>query len=65
MVALVNVAGMLAAYVHITGFWKAKPEVPFLTSFNEGIRKSNDLRRLLVWLGSGWVLMGLVVFVWN
>ena len=65
MLALVNVAGILAAYIHITGFWKAKAEVPFVTGFNEGIRKSNDLRRLLVSLGIGWALTGVVGFFWK
>lgn len=51
-------AATAGAYSHITGFWKAKAEVPFVTGFNEGIRKSNDLRRLLVSLGVGWVLTG-------
>ena len=56
---------MAAAYAHITGFWKAKAEVPFVTGFNEGIRKSNDLRQLLVSLGVGWALTGAVGLMWG
>ena len=65
ILALVNVAVTAAAYVHITGFWKVKAEVPFVTGFNEGIRKSNDLRRLLVSLGIGWALTGVVGSFWQ
>lgn len=65
LLELVNVAATAAAYMHITGFWKAKAEVPFVGGFNEGIRKSNDLRRLLVWLGVGWAFTGTVGFLWG
>lgn len=62
---LVNVATTVAAYTHITNFWKLKAQVPFVTGFNEGIRKSNDLRRLLVALGAGWALTGAVGLLWG
>ena len=65
VLALANVAAITAAYMHLTGFWKAKAEVPFLTGFNEGIRKSNDLRRLFVSLALGWAFAGLVEFFWG
>lgn len=65
MLALVNVAAIAAAYMHLTGFWKAKAEVPFVTGFNEGIRKSNDLRRLLVSLGAAWAVTGVVESLWR
>lgn len=65
LLELVNVAATAAAYMHITGFWKAKAEVPFVGGFNEGIRKSNDLRRLLVWLGVGWAFTGAVGVLWG
>ena len=65
ILALANVVFTTAAYVHITGFWKAKAEVPFVTGFNEGIRKSNDLRRLLVSLGIGWALIGIIESFWQ
>ncbi|KAF6232641.1 hypothetical protein HO173_009080 [Letharia columbiana] len=64
IVALANIATTAAAYMHITGFWKAKAQVPFVTGFNEGIRKSNDLRRLLVSLGVGWTFTGAVGYLW-
>lgn len=63
ILAVFNVAATGAAYLHITGFWKAKAEVPFVTGFNEGIRKSNDLRRLFVSLGIGWAFTGMVGFL--
>ncbi|CAF9943744.1 MAG: hypothetical protein ALECFALPRED_001186 [Alectoria fallacina] len=65
VLAMANVAATAGAYSHITGFWKAKAEVPFVTGFNEGIRKSNDLRRLLVSLGGGWAVTGVVGSAWG
>ncbi len=59
VVATANVVATVAAYSHITGFWRSKPEVPFVTGFNEGIRKSNDLRSLLIFLAVGWAFTGL------
>ena len=34
-----------------------------MTGFNEGIRKSNDLRRLLIYLSIGWALAGVAAFL--
>ncbi|MCJ1460649.1 hypothetical protein MMC28_011031, partial [Mycoblastus sanguinarius] len=54
LLSIFNVAASAAAYMYISGFWKAKAEVPFIArEYNEAIRKSNDLRRLLVALGIG------------
>lgn len=61
--ALINMVATAAAYAHITGFWKAKPEVPFVAGFNEGIRKSNEMRRLLVALSTGWAFVGLLEYL--
>lgn len=63
-VPTLNVITTTLAYTHLTGFWKLKPEVPFVTGFNEGIRKSNDIRRLLVAMAVSWGVTGAVgVFV--
>ncbi len=62
--AFVNVVVETASYLYITGFWKAKAEIPFIAKeYNEGIRKSNDLRRLLVALGVGWGFTGAVGYL--
>ncbi|KAL2039516.1 hypothetical protein N7G274_007788 [Stereocaulon virgatum] len=61
----INVATTTAAYMHITNFWRLKAQVPFVTGFNEGIRKSNDLRRILVVMGVGWAFTGAVGVLWG
>ncbi len=65
VISFSNVAATAAAYMHLTGFWKAKAQVPFVTGFNEGIRKSNDLRQLLVSLGVAWAFTGLLGALWG
>ena len=59
VVPLFNVAVLAGAFVHNRGFWKAKAEVPFVEGINEGIRRSKDVRDLMVILGIGWGVMGL------
>lgn len=34
--------------------------VPFVEGFNEGIRKSGDIRDLLVVIGGGWAVVGVL-----
>lgn len=58
LLAVSNIAVTAAAYLHITGFWRLKPMVPFVEGFNEGIRKTNEIRQLLVILGMGWAVFG-------
>lgn len=55
---LINVLAIAAAFMHNRSFWKAKAMVPFVEGFNEGIRKSGEIRDLLVALGAGWVVVG-------
>lgn len=59
-VPLLNVTAVTGAYMHNRGFWAEKAEVPFVEGFNEGIRKSKDVRNLLVVLGVGWGVMGII-----
>ena len=60
VLSIANVVSTGLTYVHITGFWRLKPEVSFVTGFNEGIRKSNDLRLLFVLLGMAWAFTDLI-----
>ena len=60
LLAITNVINSVAAYVHVTGFWKLKLEVPFVVKLNKGIRKSNEIRSLLIFLAAGWAITGLM-----
>lgn len=63
LLALVNVAAETFTSLYISGYWKAKAQVPFMTEYNEAIRKSNDLRRLLIALSAGWAFTGAVGYL--
>ena len=63
VLALVNVAAETCASVYISGYWKAKAQVPFMTEYNEAIRRSNDLRRLLIALTAAWAFTGAVGYL--
>ena len=63
LVAVVNVVAGTFASMYISGYWKAKAQVPFMTEYNEAIRKSNDLRRLLIALSAGWAFTGAVGYL--
>lgn len=63
VLALVNVAAELSVSRYISGYWKAKAQIPFMTEYNEAIRKSNDLRRLLIMLSAGWAFTGAVGYL--
>lgn len=63
MWAIANVIVEVFASIYIRGYWKAKAEIPFMTEYNEAIRKSNDLRRLLSALGVGWAITGAVGYL--
>lgn len=63
MLALVNVAAEISTSMYISGYWKAKAQVPFMTEYNEAIRRSNDLRRLLIALSAGWAFTGAVGYL--
>lgn len=58
--ALVNMVAEIAASKYISGYWKAKAEIPFMTEYNDAIRRSNDLRRLLIALSAAWAFPGVV-----
>ena len=60
-----NAVAITAAFLHNRGFWKAKAKVPFVGGFNEGIQKSKEIRELLLWLSVGWVLIGVVGWMWG
>lgn len=63
LLALVNAIVDVSVSMYIRGYWKAKAEIPFLTEYNEAIRKSNDLRRLLIALSAGWAIIGAVGYL--
>ncbi|CAF9921034.1 MAG: hypothetical protein ALECFALPRED_001693 [Alectoria fallacina] len=63
LVAVVNVVAGTFASMYISGYWKAKAQVPFMTEYNEATRKSNDLRRLLIALSAGWAFTGAVGYL--
>ncbi|KAF6231665.1 hypothetical protein HO173_010197 [Letharia columbiana] len=63
LLASVNVAAEISASLYISGYWRAKAEVPFMTEYNEAIRRSNDLRRLLIALSAGWAFTGAVGYL--
>lgn len=63
LLALVNVAAEILVSMYISGYWKAKAQIPFMTEYNEAIRKSNDLRRLLIALSAGWAFTGAVGYL--
>lgn len=65
LLASVNVAAETFASMYISGYWKAKAEIPFMTEYNEAIRRSNDLRRLLIALSAGWAFTGAVGYLAN
>ncbi|MCJ1404490.1 hypothetical protein MMC11_007716 [Xylographa trunciseda] len=64
----VAVAGLaLGAMLHVGRFWAGKARVPFVGAYNEGVRRSEELRRLLGWLAMSWAatgVVGLVGAVW-
>ncbi|MCJ1390287.1 hypothetical protein MMC18_003145 [Xylographa bjoerkii] len=64
----VGVAGLaLAAMIHVGNFWKGKARVPFVGGYNEGMRRTEDLRKMLGWLAMSWAatgVVGLVLSVW-
>ncbi|KAL8959516.1 MAG: hypothetical protein Q9193_003637 [Seirophora villosa] len=55
-----NIAAMVAAFIHNQNFWKAKAKVPFVGGFNEAIEKSKEIRQLMVPIALGWGLVGLL-----
>lgn len=61
--ALVNVAAEIFTSMYISGYWKAKAQIPFMTEYNEAIRKSNDLRRVLIALSAAWAFTGVVGYL--
>lgn len=63
LLAAVNVVAGTFTSMYISGYWKAKAQVPFMTEYNEAIRKSNDLRRLLIALSAGWAFTGAVGYL--
>lgn len=63
LLALVNVAAETFTSMYISGYWKAKAQVPFMTQYNDAIRRSNDLRRLLIALSPGWAFTGAVGYL--
>lgn len=63
LLASVNVAAEISASLYISGYWRAKAQVPFMTEYNEAIRRSNDLRRLLIALSAGWAFTGAVGYL--
>ncbi|KAI4168605.1 MAG: hypothetical protein LQ343_006269 [Gyalolechia ehrenbergii] len=54
-----NAITILAAFLHNQHFWKAKPKVPFVAGYNDGIGKSKEIRQLMIPLGLGWAMVGL------
>ncbi|MCJ1284678.1 hypothetical protein MMC26_004014 [Xylographa opegraphella] len=64
----VSVAGLaLAAMLHVGNFWRGKARVPFVEGYNEGMRRTEELRRVLGWLAMSWAATGvggLVQAVW-
>ena len=66
IVAAVNIgiAGVaLGARVHIGNFWQGKARVPFVQGYNKGMRKTEELRRILGWLATSWVITGVSNFM--
>lgn len=63
LLALVNVAAEIFTSLYISGYWKAKAQVPFMTEYNDAIRRSNDLRRLLIALSAVWAFTGAVGYL--
>ncbi len=63
VLALVNVAAEIFTSMFISGYWKAKAQIPFMTEYNEAIRKSNDLRRVLIALSAAWAFTGVVGYL--
>ncbi|MCJ1439215.1 hypothetical protein MMC27_008606 [Xylographa pallens] len=64
----VGVAGLaLAAMLHVGNFWRGKARVPFVEGYNEGMRRTEELRKVLGWLAMSWAATGvggLVAVVW-
>ncbi|MCJ1250738.1 hypothetical protein MMC30_007966 [Trapelia coarctata] len=65
-VAAVNfgIAGIvLAARIHIGNFWKGKARVPFVGGYNEGMKRTEELFRLLGLLAISWAITGVSDFL--
>lgn len=65
-VAAVNfgIAGIdLAARIHIGNFWKGKAMVPFVGGYNEGMKRTEALSRLLGLLAISWTITGAIDFM--
>ncbi|OCK80747.1 hypothetical protein K432DRAFT_381917 [Lepidopterella palustris CBS 459.81] len=59
-----NVIAVVAAMVHVKGFWDGKAKVPFVEGYNEAIESTEELIMVLGYLAAGWggfVLVGLLM----
>jgi hypothetical protein len=56
----VNVIITMAAKAHVDGFWSDKRRVPFVTGYNEGIRRTNTWSQNLGLVTAIWLLSTLV-----
>ena len=57
-----------AAKAHVNGFWGDKGRVPFVASYNEGMRRTNTWSENLGLIGALWVVTTLVEaarLLWN
>ncbi|MCJ1322162.1 hypothetical protein MMC15_007508 [Xylographa vitiligo] len=48
----------LGAMLHVGNFWRGKARVPFVEGYNEGMRRTEELRRVLGWLAMSWAATG-------
>lgn len=65
MSIIINIAVAVAAgmaRLHIGNFWQGKSRVPLVAGYNEGMRKTEALRKLLGLLAMSWVMTGVLRF---
>jgi len=51
-----NALCVTLAYCHLASFWEGKAKVPLVKDYNDGIRASNNLQRILMVLSISWNL---------